>query len=149
MHNQEINKLARQKVENELLKRGASSVTSKKGRRVVLYATSADNNRSIEIYVKAKQKGNWHTRTNEAVPSNNCDCIKDFYKFWIFVELNANPRFWIVPDPWIRNDIYAAHKKYLEKHGGQRPKNDASNHHSIDEMRIQQWLNKWDILRIF
>ena len=50
---------------------------------------------------------------------------------------------------WIRHDIHEAHQQYLNKHGGHRAKNDDSNHHSINESRLENWHNTWDILGIF
>jgi hypothetical protein len=67
----------------------------------------------------------------------------------VFVDLGGAPRYWIVPDGWIRNDIHEAHQQYLNKHGGHRAQNDDSNHHSINESRLEHWHNKWDILGIF
>ena len=60
-----------------------------------------------------------------------------------------HPNYYIVPDWWIRNDIYRTHKAYLRKHGGKRKYNPESKHHRIDIKRIKQWKDKWDILKIF
>jgi hypothetical protein len=67
----------------------------------------------------------------------------------VFVDLGGAPRYWIVPDRWIRNDIHEAHQQYLNKHGGHRAENHSSKHHAIDESRLENWQNKWDILGIF
>jgi hypothetical protein len=72
--------------------------------------------------------------------------------FWIFVDLgdmDAAPRYWIVPDWWIRNDIFRAHKAYLDRHGGTRARSPNSTHHAIDENRLREWQGKWNILGIF
>jgi hypothetical protein len=72
--------------------------------------------------------------------------------FWVFVdlgELDETPRYWVVPDWWIRNDIYWAHQAYLDRHGGIRARNPDSTHHSIDERRLGDWQGRWDILGIF
>ena len=75
----------------------------------------------------------------------------DEITFWVFVDLggpDAAPRYWIVPDWWIRNDIAEAHQAYLDRHGGRRARNPDSTHHAIDEKRLADWQGKWDILGI-
>jgi len=109
-----------------------------------LHATNSSLSRTVELQVNSKQKGNWHTTTDETEPS---DRPLDF--FWVFVDLGGTPRYWIVPDGWIRHDIHEAHQQYLNKHGGHRAQNDASNHHAINESRLENWHNTWDILGIF
>jgi len=72
--------------------------------------------------------------------------------FWIFVDVGQQhtaPRYWIVPQWWIRNDIARAHQAYLDRHGGRRPSNPQSTHHAIEEHRVAQWEDRWDILEIF
>jgi hypothetical protein len=76
----------------------------------------------------------------------------DETNFWIFVDLgdmNTSPRYWIVPGWWIRDDIYKAHKAYLNRHGGKRASNPDSTHHAIDERRLSEWQSRWDVLGIF
>ncbi len=76
----------------------------------------------------------------------------DENKFWVFVDLgdtNTSPRYWIVPEWWIKDDIYKAHQAYLSKHGGIRARNPDSTHHSIDDRRLEQRKDRWDILGIF
>ena len=71
--------------------------------------------------------------------------------FWVFVDLgsmDAHPRYWVVPDWWLKNDIYTAHRAYLRKHGGQRARNPDSTHHAIDESRLREWQGRWEILGI-
>jgi hypothetical protein len=59
--------------------------------------------------------------------------LEDVRNFWVFVDFGGEPRYWIVPEWWIRSDIHEAHQQYLQKHGGHRAENDDSNHHSIEE----------------
>jgi hypothetical protein len=73
-------------------------------------------------------------------------------EFWVFVDLgdlDTVPRYWVVPDWWIRNDIYKTHKAYLDRHGGKRARNPESKHHAIDERRLKDWPARWDILGLF
>jgi hypothetical protein len=77
---------------------------------------------------------------------------KDEKNFWIFVDLMVGkkiPDYYIVPEWWIQNDIYKTHKAYLNKHGGKRPGNKESKHHSVTTKRIIQWKDCWDILKVF
>ena len=76
----------------------------------------------------------------------------DETNFWVFVDLgdlDASPRYWVVPDWWIRDNIYKTHKTYLDSHGGKRARNLDSTHHSINESRLEEWQEQWDILGIF
>jgi hypothetical protein len=62
-------------------------------------------------------------------------------KFWAFVDLGgdrAAPRYWLVPDWWIRNDIYKTHQEYLGRHGGRRARPPDSTHHGIEEKRLAE-----------
>src|SRR5262249_21898945 len=136
-------------VESELRKRGAGLVTSEGRRKIYLRASSSDRSRTVQIQVKAKTKGNWQTTIDEAQVIKTLRNPQGETNFWIFVDLGGSPRYWIVPDEWIRNDIHEAHQQYLNKHHGHRAKNDDSNHHSIAESRLENWQNKWEILGIY
>jgi len=149
MNSHELHREGRRNVEAELLRRGAASVTSRGTRKIHLYATNSNHSRTVELQVKTKRKGNWHTRTDEAKPTDTPMDLEDARNFWVFVDLGGAPRYWIVPDEWIRHDIHEAHQQYLNQHGGHRAQNDASNHHAINESRLEKWQNNWGILGIF
>jgi hypothetical protein len=138
-------------VEAELLRRGAASVTFHGTQKILLHATNSNHSRTVElrVKVKTKRKGNWHTRIEEAKPTDTPLDSKDGSFFWVFVDLEGAPRYWIVPDEWLRKNVCEEHQLYLKKHGGHRPKNDASNHHAIAESRLENWQDTWDILGIF
>jgi hypothetical protein len=89
-----------------------------------LRATKSNHSRTVELQVKTKRKGNWHTSTDEAKPTDTPVDLEDVRNFWVFVDFGGAPRYWIVPDWWIRNDI-------------------------IDESRLKNWQNNWEILGIF
>jgi len=101
------------------------------------------------------KKGNWHAITEDGmllldVAEKDIKVEKDIKnEYWVFVDLENTPRYWIVPDSVIRKNIHDAHQEYLKKHGGHRAVNDASNHHSIKEDRLNEWAEMWDILGIF
>jgi hypothetical protein len=147
VNSHETNREGRRIVEAELLRRGAGSVISDGTQKVLLHATGSDGNRTVIIKVKAKRKENWHStagegKSVEVVPENEDN-------FWVFVDVEGAPKFWVVPDWWIRNDIYEKHEQYLKEHGGHRPVNDDSDHHRIEESRLEEWQDKWEILKIF
>src|SRR6266700_4706365 len=146
MKSHELNREGRRKVEAELLRRGAGSVTStaRGTRRIFLLATNSTGSRTVELRIKTKRKGSWQTTIDEAKPGNTAVNLADTRNFWVFVDFGGEPRYWIVPDWWIRNDIHDAHQRYVQKHGGHRARNDESNHHSIEESRLERWQNKWD-----
>ncbi len=137
MNSHELNGKGRDHVKAELQRQGVGSVTStsRGTRRTYLLATNPDHTRTIELRIKTRRKGDWHTTTLEAKPSTSPLDPKDIRAFWIFVDLGGSPRYWVVPDWWIRNDIHKAHERYLQKHGGHRAQNDDSDHHSIAEKR--------------
>jgi hypothetical protein len=137
MKSHELNREGRRRVEAELLKRGAVSVTStsRGTRRIHLLATNSSGSRTVELKVKTKQKGTWQTTIDEAKPANTPISLENTQNFWVFVDFGEEARYWIVPESWIRNDIHEAHQQYLKRHGGHRAENDDSNHHSIEESR--------------
>jgi len=61
----------------------------------------------------------------------------------------AHPTFYVMPEWWIRDDIFSAHQAFLSRHGGVRPgKNSASTHHAISPARVAQWKGSWATLGI-
>lgn len=112
-------------------------------------ACDQDQRRDVHIQVKTKAGGRtWHASTDWGAPMT---AREGETVFWVFVDLgdrDASPRYWIVPDWWIRNDIYNAHRAYLERHGGRRARNPDSKHHAIDEKRLVSWLGRWDALGV-
>ncbi len=132
----------------ELRNKGIDSLVVVGSRRKVILATSNDGKREIQIRIKTKRRGSWHTTLAESKPSSSVVPLTEEIKFWIFIDFESSPRFWIVPERWIQNDIYEAHEKYLEKYGGHRAQNDDSDHHSVTEDRIAKWEDRWDALKI-
>lgn len=146
MNAQQTNQFARELVAKALSERGVGSVSTVGTTKKLLIATRADGEWTVSLHVKSKRKGNWHTSTKEGVPASTIPIKED--TFWVFVELRDTPKFWIVPDWWIREILYRDHLRYLVDHGGHRPVNDASEHQSITAESIKDWENRWDILGI-
>jgi hypothetical protein len=130
----------------ELTRRGARDVGSTKhGRRTEVRATGPDG-RILEIRVKTGRVGTWQPKLGEAEPHPDDD---QSHRFWIFVDLTkrrSRPTYYVVPEPWIQSDIRETHREYIARHGGQRARTPGSDHHSVDEGRIHEWEERWEIL---
>jgi hypothetical protein len=95
----------------------------------------------ISIQVKTKSIGSWQTK---ALMEQSAQPLEPQVEtgFWVLVDLGAPegaPRYWVVPDTWILNDIYDTHRTYLSQQGGRRARNPVSPHHAIAEIRVQNW----------
>jgi hypothetical protein len=90
--------------------------------------------------------GTWQPKLGEAEPHPDDD---QSHRFWIFVDLtkrSSRPTYYVVPEPWIQADIRETHREYIARHGGQRARTPDSDHHSVDEGRIHEWEERWEIL---
>ncbi len=116
--------------------------------RIDVMASNTDRTRTVSIQVKTCRSGDWQTSIDEG---KKCDPVHDETRFWVFVSLdpdNKPPEYFIVPDWWIRNNIFDSHQSYLAKHGGARAINPKAKHHSIRSNRIQEWKDRWDLLKV-
>ena len=111
-----------------------------------------DWDRMITFYDFPKE--HWqHLRTTNPVESPfaalrlRTDAAKRYKR--VLSDPKDGPRFWVVHEWWIRQNIYEQHEKFLECHGGVRPRNPNSTHHSIAEDRIAEWKDRWDILKLW
>jgi hypothetical protein len=149
--NQQVARAGEHFVVAELNKRGAFAVSFAGNMpKTDLIACNQDESRTIHIQVKTKRGGRtWHSSIVGSKPMNP---PADETNFWVFVglgDLDAFPRYWVVPDWWIRDNIYRTHQTYLDSHGGKRPRTQDSTHHAINESRLEEWKERWDILGIF
>ncbi len=149
--NQQVGRAGEYFVVAELNKRGAFAVPFAGNMpKIDIIGCNSDESRSVYIQVKTKRGGKtWHS---SIVGSQPMPPKHNELNFWVFVDLgslDAHPRFWIVPDWWIKDDIFKAHQAYLNRHGGQRANNPNSTHHAIDEKRLSEWQGRWEILGIF
>jgi hypothetical protein len=138
----------------ELHKRGAFAVTFAGNMpKMDMIACNHDQSRTIHIQVKTKRGGrSWQSSIVGSKHMEPPETSLEATDFWVFVDLGdleTAPRYWVVPDWWMRNDIYTAHQAYLDRHGGTRARNPDSKHHAIDERRLKEWRARWDILGIF
>lgn len=135
----------------EINRRGAYAVTFAGNMpKIDIVASNVSRTREASIQVKTRRSGTWQTSTDEGRRRQRPR--QDEKGFWVFVDLATDkgpPIYYVVPDWWMRNDIYRAHRAYLKKHGGERAVNPRAKHHSIHLRRIAQWKNRWDVLKIF
>ncbi len=149
--NQQAGRAGEYFVVAELNKRGAFAVPFAGNMpKIDIIACNSDESCAVYIQVKTKRGGKtWHS---SIVGSQPMSPKADETNFWVFVDLGSldeHPRYWIVPDWWIKDNIYKAHMAYLDRHGGKRARNQSSTHHAIDESRLNEWQGRWDILGIF
>ncbi len=114
--NQQVARAGEYFVVAELNKRGAFAVPFAGNMpRIDIIACNSEECRTIHIQVKTKRGGkNWHSSIVGSQPTAPKD---DEHNFWVFVDLGdvqTSPRYWIVPEWWIRDDIYQAHQAYLK-----------------------------------
>lgn len=137
----------RRLVRAELQERGVATTVLRNGNLVLLEIRSPTDGRRIHLRVKTRTSGTWQgsIRDGDAEPRPP---QPDTY--WVFVELESGgrPGFFIVPDQWMRKDIYEAHRKYLRRHGGVRAVTADSTHHAIEPKRVLQWRDRWDLLGV-
>ena len=150
LHPQQVAYAGENYVAAEIHRRGGYAVTfSGNMKGIDLLASDANHDRKIDIQVKTKTAGAWQTRIRTDTRRAKPDDVKSF---WILVDLHKDgrvPDYYIVPTWWMVNDIIDAHQAYLDKHGGNRAKNNKSTHHSIPVSRVARWKGRWDELRIF
>lgn len=136
--------VGRRIVGGELVTRGAQCVEefTSQNRRMLRGNTRSGS--EFEIIVKVRRSGTWQASTNDGDPSRASDRV-----FWLFLDIEdgvSSPKYYVVPDAWIRSDILNHHAAYLEKHGGERPVAKASTHHAIQKWRLTEWRDRWDLL---
>lgn len=145
--NQQVGYAGENFVAAEIHRRGGYAVTfSGNMKGIDLLASDVEHDRVISIQVKTKTAGTWQTSIKFGVEQGE---PADVSKFWILVDLGpTDPDYYVVPAWWMQNDIYTAHQKYLDEHGGKRAKTDTSTHHAIPLKRVEQWKARWDVLGI-
>ena len=115
-----------------------------------LLASDRDNTHRVSVQVKTKGPNSrgWQTSTRQGLSSESADAVSFAGRYWVLVDLRPAPGFYVMPELWIRNDIYDRHQEYLAAHGGHRRDNPASEHHLITLARVSDWQDSWDVLGI-
>jgi hypothetical protein len=142
---QQVARAGEHLVAAELHRRGAYAVTFAGNMpEIDILASNTAQTRTVAIQVKTRRSGTWQTSLRQwrERPPQVAEA-----RFWVFVDIGENPpQFFVVPEPWIQDDIDRSYVEYLDRHGGQRPRTTHSTHHSIPRGRIEQWRDRWDLL---
>lgn len=112
----------------------------------------------LVIQVKAINKTNWQFDASKFVDIKMKGDqqilgkrVKEPYPdlFCVFVSLgdnNTTDRYFVFSWDRLSKIIYDHHKKYLEKHGGIRPRAPESTHCSISISELETFENRWDLI---
>ena len=131
-------------MKEQLELRGATVREIKDRRLSLLEVTPPGSPKSSHVRVKTRQSGTWQLSVSDGSPDPVSPAIPTF---WALVDFKDDRRVvFVVPDRDVRREIHAGHQRYLERHGGKRALNDASNHHALGADRIQTWRERWDLL---
>jgi len=137
----------------EIHRRGGTAVTFAGNMQGIdMLASDRDNTQRVSIQVKTKgcNSAGWQTSIRHGLSSESADSAVFAGRFWVLVDLRpTSPGFYVMPELWIRNDIYQGHQEYLARHGGRQPGNPASEHCRILPDRVAEWQDAWDVLGIF
>jgi hypothetical protein len=150
--NQQVGRAGELFVAAEIHRRGGYAVTFAGNMPGIdMLASDRDNTHRVSIQVKTKgpNSGSWQTSTRRGLSRESGKAASFAGRFWVLVDLRpAYPGFYVMPELWIRNDIYDRHQEYLALHGGHRPNNPASEHHQITIARVAEWQDAWNVLDI-
>lgn len=121
---------------------------------------SNENGHHMVIQVKAIAKGDWQFDVAKYVeikmdgnrqvlgrltdePYPNLYCV-----FVALGEDNTNDRYFIFKWKTLAEIISKNHEKYLNKHGGIRPRNPESTHCSVSISELQSYENNWEVILV-
>jgi hypothetical protein len=115
-----------------------------------ILASDVEQTRTVQIQVKTKTAGSWHTSIVRGEPRVE---NPDERTFWVLVDIGRDPEsapsYWIVPDWWMANHIHMRYQQSIAAHGGQRLNNPDSKHFAIIKKNVAAWRDRWDLLAIF
>jgi hypothetical protein len=136
--------LGRKLVSGELVTRGARCVEEFTGLNRRMIRGRSQTGKQFDLIVKVRRSGTWQVSVTDGDPSKSAANT-----YWVFVDVESGhvrPKFFIVTDIWVREDILHHHTEYLARHGGMRAISPKSNHHALQGKRILQWEDRWDVL---
>lgn len=130
----------------EVTRRGGQARVEATGSRREIIVTREGHDGEVRLLVRARTAGDWQTRASygeprveEANPSS----------FWVLVHLTPGAaQCYVVPDWWMRDDIFDKHGDYLQSQEGSQALSPDSDHHAIRTERVTQWLDRWDQLTV-
>lgn len=135
----------------ELHRRGAYAVTfSGNMPNIDILASDVEQTRAVQIQVKTKTTGTWHTSITRGEPRSENFEERDF---WILVDIGKDPEvrptYYVVPHWWMVNHIHVRHHERIAVHGGRRLVNPDAKHFAITRKNVADWRDRWDLLGIF
>lgn len=117
--------------------------------KIDLVATNAEQTRVVSVQVKTRRSGTWHANDRDAEPREE-NPNED--RYWVFVDLSnkdQHPDYYIVPEWWLKNNMWEARVAYEAKRGRKVKVSELpleSSHHAIGLERIREWEDRWDVL---
>jgi hypothetical protein len=149
MNPQQVARAGEMFVAAEIHRRGGYAVTFAGNMPGIdILASDLADSRRISIQVKSKSSGTWHARyPKDAVKSRRLPAETHY---WIFVDLGGeHPVYYVAPRWWVCNDIWEEHTAFLVRYEAKYGHPRTSSHHGIPVGRVEQWLDRWDVLGIF
>ncbi|WP_345379339.1 hypothetical protein [Pseudonocardia yuanmonensis] len=123
----------------EIERRGGRAIEVQHGRRWELLLDNGSGEAS-RVRVVSRRRGDWQSSIKEG------DGQGAAWRFWVFVDLAHEPRFWMLPEPEVVAGIRDRHREYLARHGGRRSVNDYSLHCAIRTSDVAHGADRWDLL---
>jgi hypothetical protein len=134
-------RVGRALVRAELERRGARVREARDGGVTFLELLDEADHPRARVRVKSRRSGTWQARV---VDGSRDPIPHPIPTYWAFVDLGADPpRVFVADDATVRRDIHEGHQRYLERHGGRRAVNQASDHHAIQLWRVERWRDGW------
>jgi hypothetical protein len=109
------------------------------GRRWELLVDSGTGG-PARVSVVSRRRGDWQSSIREG------DGPGAAWRYWVFVDLEHEPRFWVLPEPEVVTGIRDRHREYLARNEGRRARNDASLHCAIRTGDVGHGADRWDLL---
>ena len=95
------------------------------------------NGKIVQVFTR--RSGDWQ--------ANAIQPISDDTEAVVFLDLAMDePKFYVTPGKWLRDDVGTHYGDYLAAHGGTRRDNPDSRHHKVTTKRVSAWRNRWDVL---
>lgn len=151
LKNQQVGQAGEHFVAAELHRRGAYAVTfSGNMPDIDILASDVEQTRKVTIQVKTKTTGTWHSSILRGEPREEPD---DEDRFWILVDIgkdpDCRPSTGVVPEWWMINHIHVRYQERLAARGGVWARNRDSKHFAVIPKNVEEWRDRWELLRIF
>ena len=139
----------------ELARRGLFAATFSGNVPELDIVTSGPNGDHVPVQVKAKASGGWQLDISDfadIVMEGDRQIVKGIkttpYPGLVFVFVNVgdygSDQFFVIDWISLASLIMKNYVKYLDKHGGRRPKNPKSIHTALDHRDLMEFKDRWD-----